>query len=101
MQDTSLDACLALEPDTCALFLEEDCSYTGDLLLEIPSGEVHDAEQCEAYCKSFENIGCKYWVYQETNENITCRLLSSGDRTCNCMGGPEDPPLNECRGNVQ
>ena len=40
-QENSIDACLAMDLYTCDIFMEEDCIYTGDVLLkQVPTCRI-------------------------------------------------------------
>ena len=87
-----MDACLEVDLNTCDRFLEENCEYYGDVLLE-PSS-IANAKHCQELCEKFEDVGCQYWIYQQN----TCFLLTSGARKCTTIGGPKSPEINECIG---
>ena len=80
--------------NTCDRIIEEDCEYSGSIILEPPIGSVADANHCQELCEEFSVMGCKYWSFK-VNE---CILLSSADRNCNGVGGPKYPPIDECIG---
>ena len=44
---------------------------------------------CQLACQ-FE-VGCEYFIHNSLANN--CQLLTSGDRTCDLIRGPADPPL--------
>ena len=92
IQKNAIDTCLEIDLNTCDRFLEEDCEYYGDVLVN--SDSIADARHCQELCEEFESAGCEYWVWQE-NE---CFLLSSSKRNCTTVGGPKFPDINECIG---
>merc|ERR1711944_23976 len=95
--DKKIDECLEIDnKKTCDLFIEEDCGYTGDVLLEPPVGTVADPQQCKELCNQFTAIGCKYWVFSNTEK--LCSLRMDEDRDCKTWGGPRSPSYDECKG---
>jgi len=97
LRDNSIDACLAVDLYTCDRFLEEDCVYTGEVILT--KDDVADAKHCQILCQQLQSTGCQYWVFQllknEENKH-ECVLLKSTERKCSTKGGPRSPSLAEC-----
>ena len=85
-----------MDLNTCDRFLEEDCHYQGELILN--TDDIADAKHCQILCQLItEPSRCNYWVFQENEEGKNdCSLLASGDRSCTMIGGPRDPNLKEC-----
>ena len=92
MQKNPIDTCLELDLNTCDRFLEEDCEYYGDGLVN-PSS-IADARHCQELCEEFESVGCQYWTFEDNQ----CFLLSSSKRNCTTLGGPKFPDINDCIG---
>jgi len=77
----------------CDAEIEEDCEYTGELLMEYPSGAIVDANECQELCQSQPEV-CKYWIH-DTELNL-CIHKRDGGKICNVEGGPKAPTFNEC-----
>ena len=94
-RNSDLDACLNSDLNGCNAFIEESCDFIGDdLAFSPPDGEISNPYECEEICQTFELLGCKYWLYDVAK--LSCRLLGSGDRTCDFISGPQAPTLGEC-----
>ena len=89
MQEQSLDRCLETQLYTCDRFIQEDCSYHGDVIRESTAA---DAMHCQQLCKESASVGCEYWRFQQDN----CTLLTNGSRICSVLAGPKSPPVNYC-----
>jgi len=86
-------ACLT-SPQPCDRQIEEECEYTGNDVIKIPSGGMRDGYECQDACQnSFPD--CKYWIYNIA-EGV-CILKEEGTRICNVTGGPKRPSYEECR----
>jgi len=95
--DKQIDKCFQIDDKfVCDLFLQEDCGYTGDVLLEPPVGTIADPKECEELCDQFEALGCKYWVF--SNSAKLCSLRTEENRDCKTWGGPRTPSFDECQG---
>jgi len=96
LPENSIDACLAMDLYTCDRFMEEDCIYTGDVLLKQES--ISDAKHCQKLCDQFQSAGCQYWVFQFNREigKHECQLLKSDERNCTTKGGPRSPSVEDC-----
>merc|ERR1719351_371452 len=95
--DKEIAECFEIDDkQVCDLFLQEDCGYAGDILLEPPIGTIADPKECEELCKQFEPLGCKYWIFSQTEKK--CSLRTEGDRNCKTWGGPRSPLFNTCMG---
>ena len=87
--------CLEMDLNTCDRFLEEDCHYQGEIILN--TDDIADAKHCQILCQLLTEPRCNYWVFQEKEEGKNdCSLLASDDRSCTMIGGPRDPKLKEC-----
>jgi len=94
--DKQIDQCFEIDNKyVCDLFLQEDCGYTGDVLLEPPIGTIADPKECEQLCDQFEGLGCKYWVFSNTEKK--CSLRTSESRECKTWAGPRSPSFDECQ----
>jgi len=95
--DKQIDQCFEIDNKfVCDLFLQEDCGYTGTVLLEPPVGTIADPKECEELCDQFEALGCKYWVF--SNSAKLCSLRTEENRDCKTWGGPRTPSFDECQG---
>jgi len=95
--DKQIDKCFEIDNKfVCDLFLQEDCEYQGDVLLEPPVGTIADPKECEELCDQFEAIGCKYWKF--SNSAKLCSLRTAEDRVCKTWGGPRTPLFDDCVG---
>jgi len=96
--DKQIDQCFQIDNKyVCDLFLQEDCGYTGGVLLEPPVGTIADPKECEQLCDQFEGLGCKYWVFSNTAK--LCSLRISESRDCKTWAGPRSPSFDECQAN--
>ena len=90
-----LGACLNSDLNGCNAFIEESCVYGGeDLAFSPPDGELSNPYECENLCKAYEALGCNYWVYSVSD--LSCRLITSGEKKCEVISGPQAPSLDEC-----
>merc|ERR1719312_2190239 len=89
----SLDDCMDIG-DTCDSFIQEDCSYTADLVLERSS--VTNTHHCQDMLLILGGVlGAEYWVYDSINH--TCFLYSSQGRHCDRWSGPGTPDIRDCQ----
>lgn len=87
--------CLNADLNGCSAFIEEECVFDGsDLAFSPPDGEISTPYLCESLCKEYESLGCNYWVYDLPR--LSCRLLTSSERTCVTLSGPQAPTMEEC-----
>jgi len=94
--DKQIDQCFEIDNKfVCDLFLQEDCGYNGDVLLEPPVGTIADPKECEQLCDQFESLGCKYWVFSNTAK--LCSLRLSDNRNCQTWAGPRAPSFDSCQ----
>jgi len=91
-----LEQCFHVHDNSCATFVEENCSYNGtDTGFSAPPGQMSTPEECEAHCKLFQTIGgCNYWVFDRID--FSCTLLDSAERYCSGISGPKFPAFGEC-----
>jgi len=95
--DKLIDECFEIDNKlVCDLFLQEDCGYTGEILLEPPVGTIADPQECEELCNQFNALGCKYWIFSQTEKK--CSLRTAQDRDCKTWGGPRAPLFDDCFG---
>jgi len=95
--DKLIDECFEIDNKlVCDLFLQEDCGYTGEVLLEPPVGTIADPQECEELCNQFNALGCKYWIFSQTEKK--CSLRTAQDRDCKTWGGPRAPLFDDCFG---
>jgi len=95
--DKKIDKCFEIDTEgTCDLFLQEDCEYTGALILEPPVGTIADPQECEELCFQFNLIGCNYWVFDNTAKK--CVLRGANTKICSIWAGPRSPTFDECKG---
>merc|ERR1712013_626431 len=89
----SLDDCLDIG-DTCDSFIQEDCSYTADIVLERSS--LTNTHHCQDLLLILGDVlGAEYWVYDSNNH--TCFLYSSQGRHCDKWSGPGTPDIRDCQ----
>jgi len=94
--DKTIDECLKIDiKPTCDHFIEENCNYTGDVFLDPPMGDIVDRHHCEELCNEFQDIGCKSWIFSNTEKQ--CSLRINGKRDCKIIGGPKSPSLEDCK----
>ena len=94
-REGNLEDCLNSDLNGCNAFIEESCTFIGDqLVFSPPDGEISNPYECEALCQVFETLGCNYWIYDISA--LSCRLMTSGSRTCDTMSGPQAPPIDTC-----
>ena len=99
LQDKRIDECLKVDhKQTCDLFIEEDCVYHGEVVLDTPPGTVADPQDCAELCDHIEESEgkCKYWEFSKTERN--CSLRYDDKRNCKTLGGPRSPSYDECMG---
>ena len=96
-QDKQIDKCFEIDDkQTCDLFLQENCAYTGTVILEPPIGTIADPKECEQLCFQFNAIGCTYWVFDQTLKK--CSLRGENSKGCSTWAGPKSPTFDECQG---
>jgi len=91
--DKPITSCLEVDLYTCDRIMEENCEFSGDVILELPIGSIADANHCQELCEEFSVMGCNHWSF-DINK---CTLLSSGERNCTIIGGPKSPSMEECK----
>jgi len=93
--DKLISKCFEIDDkQVCDLFIQEDCGYTGEVLLEPPVGTIADPQECEELCDQFTALGCTYWVYSQTEKK--CSLRKAETRDCKTWGGPRSPLFDDC-----
>lgn len=94
--DKQIDKCFEIDDkQTCDLFLQENCDYTGTVILEPPIGTIADPKECEQLCFQFNAIGCTYWVFDQTLKK--CSLRGANSKACSTWAGPKSPTFDECQ----
>ena len=104
LQDTELSDCIQKDnlDNTCDLFLQENCQYSGNEVFRAEPGSVIDAFECQEFCKLFESGStCRYWKFEvaETSPNngTSCILYDSWDpKSCTSIHGPYEPYHYKC-----
>ena len=55
----------------CDLFFEENCEFEGvDTGLSPEDGAMRNEEECQEFCRVFQDIGCSYWIF-EASQNTS------------------------------
>jgi len=84
--DKTVTACINIDNNkTCDSILHEDCEYNGELLKNLPDGQVLTADNCQHNCE-LRAPDCKYWIYYI--DLARCVLKRSGKKTCSVESGP-------------
>jgi len=91
-----IDECLQInnvDPSSCDGFLQEDCVYTSELLVD--KDTVTDRHSCQAYLAGLGPLlGAQYFVYDSNKHN--CKLYAAMEFNCSTALGPEYPDIEEC-----
>jgi len=77
----------------CDSYLEEECEYSGELLLA-EGADIDGVTACWTYCKT-HSPDCKYWIYDKFERE--CILKRDGGKTCTALGGPKEPSYAYCK----
>ena len=98
MQDHSAKECLNNHDSTsCDQFVEEDCKYNGNTIINTQEGLVTNPTDCQELCLNNESgipVGCEYWLYDRNTE--ICTLLDSDLKSCGGVGGHQTPKIEDC-----
>merc|ERR1719495_2503424 len=89
-----LDACSAVDYESCDSILPEDCIYSGHRLSDFEPGPGHvgSIEECFEYGRLLQDFGVTHIAYLIETED--CRLYDSWDQECSAIGGPRQAPEN-------
>merc|ERR1711881_326767 len=90
--DKRMDTCMQADMISCDKYLEVDCEYSGEKLWD--SDAMPDSGSCQELCQTFKEGGCLYWVYDLRTSK--CSLYKTDKRTCTAIGGPKEPPFEDC-----
>jgi hypothetical protein len=83
-----------IDADECDWFFYEDCSYRGHTLITLSS---FDSGTCQDLLNAVGfGLGATYFVYDRTRSGHECRLLSSKDKSCTAINGPQTPNYELC-----
>lgn len=85
-----IEDCLS-SVNPCKTFLDGDCEYDGDVLLDLDF--VESLEDCQVLCESTQ--GCLYFVHDKL-DSLNCKLYSTTGRKCMSTRGPIKPPKENC-----
>lgn len=63
--------------------------------MDMGLGTIADPRSCQELCATFKDIGCKYWIYDQTNRK--CSLKKNDEKTCKTWAGPRNPSFENCK----
>jgi len=96
--DGDINSCLETDLSTCSGYIEEECHYVGDRLvdLEPPVGDITSIGECQEWGDVVSSLGANYFYFSGvTNE---CKMFSTLKWSCDAVRGPAiAPPLEECQ----
>jgi len=86
--------CDELRPDSCQLFVRENCEYTGDVMYS--SKDVLSSTECQILLQGIgAAFGAELWMHDATLDNL-CEFRSTKDAVCTGVNGPPEPSYLEC-----
>ena len=97
-QDQSNDDCLSINnPNDCDQFIDEDCTYSGQIIIRTQNGVITTPNDCQDLCEINQSdvlTPCEYWMYDR--QQRVCTLLDADIKKCKGISGRQTPPYNEC-----
>ena len=63
--------------------------------MDLGLGAIADPKSCQELCATFKDIGCKYWIYDQTNKK--CSLKKKEEKTWTALAGPRNPSFDICK----
>ena len=90
---TELEECMEHSRDCDNLLQEEDCEYTGDLVLRKTS--ITNTHSCQDLLTILGPVyDAQYFVFD--NSKSECSLYSTKNRSCTKTSGPVVPSIKDC-----
>ena len=90
----TLVECDELKPDSCQLFVRENCQYTGDVMYS--SKDVLSAVECQVLLQGIgAAFGAELWIHDALVDNL-CEFRSTKAAECTGINGPQAPSYLEC-----
>lgn len=94
LAEPSLDTCEQEFEDSCDSFVNENCEYEGELVLE--KADITDAHACQQLLNTIGFVyAADYFVYDSVTR--FCSFYSGTLMTCYGVNGPDYPDLDTCQ----